>query len=272
MTLEDWLRAHEFLRPIARLRARIDAAIAAVGMPEAPSPDWTVYRADIQQRVPLLHSEASASVLAPAIARLAGVVARLAPEPLEEPLGADMRALDAELRRDSDATDRAVDWLLAGDAPAGAGSLQYVGWLVMADYLKPVVNDFAGWRNDDGWLQRYCPTCGSLPSMAHLVGLDPGRRRFLACGRCGDRWRYGRTQCPFCEADSQRLSGWNVEGESGLRIDHCDACRGYLKTYDGQGSEAVLLADWTSLHLDLLARDRGLKRLAASLYDLDGAA
>jgi FdhE protein len=32
----------------------------------------------------------------------------------------------------------------------------------------------------------------------------------------------------------------------------------------------VLLADWTSLHLDVLAKDRGLKRLADSLYDLEG--
>jgi hypothetical protein len=30
----------------------------------------------------------------------------------------------------------------------------------------------------------------------------------------------------------------------------------------------VLLADWTSLHLDLLARERGLKRMAASLYEI----
>jgi hypothetical protein len=29
-----------------------------------------------------------------------------------------------------------------------------------------------------------------------------------------------------------------------------------------------MLADWTSLHLDLLAQDRGLRRLATSLYDL----
>jgi len=42
----------------------------------------------------------------------------------------------------------------------------------------------------------------------------------------------------------------------------------YLKTYDGEGSATVLLADWTSLHLDLLARDRGLKRMAASLYEV----
>ena len=101
-----------------------------------------------------------------------------------------------------------------------------------------------------------------------LVGVDPGRQRFLVCGGCGTRWRYRRTQCPFCENDSQRLAVLGVEGEAGLRIDYCEACKGYLKTYDGQGDEAVLLADWTSLHLDVLAHDRGLERLATSLYDL----
>jgi FdhE protein len=60
-----------------------------------------------------------------------------------------------------------------------------------------------------------------------------------------------------------------VEGEATLRIDHCGACGGYLKTYVGQGDEALLLSDWSSLHLDLLAQDRGLKRLAASLFEFD---
>ena len=73
-------------------------------------------------------------------------------------------------------------------------------------------------------------------------------------------------------ADSQRLAAVAVEGEAGLRIDYCESCRGYLKTYDGQGDEALLLADWTSLHLDLVAPDRGLKRLAASLYEFAPAA
>jgi FdhE protein len=59
-----------------------------------------------------------------------------------------------------------------------------------------------------------------------------------------------------------------IEGESRLRIDYCEACSGYLKTYTGEGSEALFLADWTSIHLDIIARDRGLKRLAASLYAL----
>ena len=35
-----------------------------------------------------------------------------------------------------------------------------------------------------------------------------------------------------------------------------------------RGGESVLLADWTSLHLDIVARDRGLMRCAESLYQL----
>src|SRR6476469_6851884 len=100
-------------------------------------------------------------------------------------------------------------------------------------------------------MRPYCPTCGSLPAMSHLVGTDPGRQRFLCCGRCATKWRFGRTVCPFCEGESHKVASATADGEHGLRIDHCDACRAYLKTYAGHGSEAVLLADWTSLHLDL---------------------
>jgi FdhE protein len=141
----------------------------------------------------------------------------------------------------------------------------------MARFLVPVVGAFDAWRGEERWLRGNCPTCGALPAMAQLVGTDPGRKRFLACGYCGTRWRYGRTGCPFCESDTQRLASVVVEGE-GMRIDSCESCRGYLKTYDGQGDEDLLLADWTSLHLDLVAQDRGLRRLAASLYELESAA
>ena len=105
--------------------------------------------------------------------------------------------------------------------------------------------------------------------MAQLVGADSGRVRLLSCGRCGTRWQFKRTGCPFCETDSQRLASVAIEGESGLRIDHCEFCGGYLKTYDGQGNETLLLSDWSSLHLDLIAHERGLKRLAASLYEFE---
>jgi FdhE protein len=139
----------------------------------------------------------------------------------------------------------------------------------MARRLQPVVARFAEWRNEERWLRNYCPTCGERPAMGQLIGRDPGRLRLLSCGCCRTRWRFRRTGCPFCEApDDHRLAVIAVEGESGLRIDYCETCRGYLKTYDGQGNEDVLLADWSSLHLDFIARDRRLKRLAGSLYEL----
>jgi FdhE protein len=104
--------------------------------------------------------------------------------------------------------------------------------------------------------------------MAQLVGTDPGRMRFLSCGCCRTRWRFQRTLCPFCNSDDQELPTLAVEGENNLRIDYCKSCGGYLKTYVGQGSEDLYLADWTSIHLDVIARDRGLNRVAASLYAL----
>jgi len=132
--------------------------------------------------------------------------------------------------------------------------------------FAPLVGSFAAWREEERWLRPYCPTCGSPPAMAQLVGTDPGRQRFLACGCCKTRWQYRRTRCPFCEdPDDHRLSVLAVEGEGGLRIDYCESCRGYLKTYEGEGSESVLLADWTSIQFDVVATDRGLKRLAGSV-------
>jgi FdhE protein len=144
-----------------------------------------------------------------------------------------------------------------------------VGWISLAVSLRPLVRAFSAWKDDEKWLRRYCPCCGSLPAMAQLVGDDPGRMRLLTCGRCATQWRYARTMCPFCESDQQKQVTIAIEGEGGLRLDHCESCKGYVKTYAGQGDEAVLLADWTSLHLDFVARDRGLKRLAASLYELE---
>jgi FdhE protein len=139
---------------------------------------------------------------------------------------------------------------------------------VLARHLRGVVSAFGSWRDEERWLRSYCPTCGSPPAMAQLVGKDPGRQRFLVCGCCRTRWRYRRTECPFCEHDDPQHSTMVIEGEGSLRIDCCKACGGYLKTYTGEGSEAVFLADWTSIHLDVLARDRGLKRLAGSMYAL----
>lgn len=236
MTLNDWIVAHPFLEGVARLRARIEKAAKTVAVPSLCFPDWDEYRQDFAAGVPLLASAAAAMDL----------------DPVDAAIPLVMDALRAD-----------------GATDANAGVQHYVRWVVRSMSLQPIVRAFDEWLDDERWLRAQCPTCGSMPAMAQLVGADPGRRRKLSCGHCATRWRYGRTTCPFCETKSHRLSGLALEGQGGLRIDYCESCRGYLKTYDGHGNEDVMLADWTSLHLDALALDRGLRRLAASLYELE---
>lgn len=234
MTRDSWLAAHPYLKPLADFIAQVDRAMAGIEVLEARTPDWESYRPDFLAGVPLLTSTAASVDLEPGERMTAALLERLGPVISAEPL---------------------------------PGMSQYVSRTAMARYLRPTVVAFDAWRDDDRWLRQYCPTCGSLPAMAQLVGADSGRKRLLSCGCCRTRWQFKRTGCPFCDSDSQQLASVTVEGEPALRIDHCASCGGYVKTYNGQTDEELLLSDWSSLHLDVIAQDRGLKRLAASLYD-----
>lgn len=272
MTQDDvWLASHPYLRSIAEFQAQVVTAGASIPSGSAHIPNWEDYIDDYQAGIPLLRSSHVAIDFEHAEANLISLVETLTSKALPEKLRAECRVLDAQLRTEMNTPRRAVAWLLGDETfkPAHPGLLRYVGWTVLGRYLRPLVDAFSSWRQEERWLCGYCPTCGSLPAMAQLVGFDPGRLRLLSCGCCRTRWRYRRIGCPFCEsADDHRLSALAIEGEKYLRIDYCQSCRAYLKTYDGEGSEPLFLADWTSLHLDVIARDRGLKRLANSLYEV----
>jgi FdhE protein len=232
---------------------------------------WEEYLGDFHVGVPLLRSSHIAIDFGPAEEGIRSLVQRLSSEPLPVRLAKETRALDNELCGNPDSPRCAVGWLVGKDSftPKHPGLLRYVGWTILSRYLCQMVRTFGRWREEERWLRNYCPTCGAPPAMAQFVGMDSGSHRFLSCGCCKTCWRYQRTACPYCQnKDDHLLAILAVDGESGLRIDYCKACGGYLKTYKGQGSEGVLLADWTSLHLDVIACDRGLKRFAASLYAL----
>jgi FdhE protein len=271
MTTDLWLDAHSYLRPLAELSAQVDRAAAGIDVLDVHIPDREDYRADFLAGVPLLLSTAAAVDLEPGGRMAEALLEKLAAETSSGRLAAETRALDRELRRELQVSRRIADFLL-GDETVRLpfpGLLRYLAWTATARFLRPVVSAFDGWRDEEQWSRRYCPTCGSLPAMAQLLGVDPGRRRLLSCGCCGTRWQFRRIGCPFCEsADNHRLSALAIEGEKCLRIDYCQSCRAYLKTYDGVGNEKLFLADWTSVHLDIIARERGLKRSADSLYEL----
>lgn len=270
MNREAWLVRHPYLQPMAEVHTRIEAAAAEIELPGAALPAWDDYKGDYRAGVPLLQSTSVAIDLDRCAGAIAALVERTASLPLPGTMASESLALASELRHDPDAPRRFLTWLRGRDplAPSHSGLLHYLAWTMLARYLRQVVIAFSGWRDEERWLRNYCPTCGTPPAMAQLVGTDPGRQRFLVCGCCRTRWRYKRTDCPFCEHDDHQHATVAIEGDTKLRIDYCEACGGYLKTYNGEGSESVFLADWTSIHLDMLARDRGLKRKAASMYAL----
>lgn len=271
MTLELWISTHPYLRPMGNFCSRITEAVNRVPITTAPIPNWADYQEEYEQGLPMLRS----SLVALKSEEIAGIVSSLLEAlsaiPPSEALSKECADLALHFRGNSTELQHAIRWLLIDDGspPVHPGLFRHVAWSALLRYLDPLLCSFRNWRDEESWSYPYCPVCGSGPSMTQLVGADSGRRRLLVCGCCRTRWSFPRMRCPFCEnANDRTLFVLAIEGEKHLRIDYCGSCNGYLKTYAGEGAEGVLLADWTSLHLDLLAQDRGLRRLAASLYEL----
>ena len=111
------------------------------------------------------------------------------------------------------------------------------------------------------WLKGYCPVCGSLPSLS-LLKEEVGKR-YLLCSYCGYQWRIDRLFCPYCNNQEQgSLQYFYGEREEAYRIDLCDKCHQYIKTIDYRNLEESdpFLEDIATLHLDLLASQKGYKR------------
>lgn len=262
MDRQAWLERHPFLAPLAALNGVVERGPVPAALPEPRFPE---YAADHAAGVPLLASEAAAvDVLPAAVAGVRALLDRLEAAPL--PDGVRAALATARSRVAGDGAAEAVRAALAG---ASEGALPWLAWSALRPALAPVIRAFDVWRCDHAWRRPTCPTCGALPAMAHLVAVADGRQRQLSCGCCGTRWRYQRIGCPFCGNDSpDRLQVLEIDGEAAFRLDACDACRGYTKTWLGDGDPALPLADWTTLHLDALARDHGLVRAGACLYAL----
>jgi FdhE protein len=113
----------------------------------------------------------------------------------------------------------------------------------------------------DMWLRGYCPVCGSLPFLS-LFKEEVGKR-YLLCSYCRYQWRIDRLFCPFCNNKEQgSLHYFHGEGEEIYRMDLCDQCHQYIKTIDlrQMGESDPLLEDLATLHLDILAVQKGYKR------------
>jgi hypothetical protein len=111
--------------------------------------------------------------------------------------------------------------------------------------------------------------CG--PHVEHALGIVSGEKKNSNCKTSLKRKEYEKgVASPLGRIllDDYRLATIAIKDEGGMRIDYRENCGGHLKTCNGEDNEALLFADWTSLHLDIVASDRGLKRFDASFYHL----
>jgi len=267
---DRWIDSHPYLRNVAEFQQTIAEVFTKLAPRPVATPDWKLIFAGSGQGVPMLESLPAESEYSAAAGELlmAGN-AELLTHDLTEAVAVSAKALQDYLQCSEGNRVRAVDWVESGDsedAPPAAGLLRVLAWAAIRRTMAPVLKSYAELRKDEEWLRAYCPVCGAPPPLAHVLTDHP---RTLACCYCHTSWQFRRIGCPFCGNDDQnQLSVLTIEQEPLFRLDACGACHGYLKTYLGDSDMELHLSDWSTLHLDLLARENKLERKVASLYEV----
>ena len=216
---------------------------------------------------------------------------RIAPADIEELLGGVMEQLAALDPRRAPALQRlAVAWDAGAVTPASllptregigdgaaeaASGLDAPSMAVLAcaavrpsleSWLSPARDHLAGAE----WGRGVCPFCGAPPGFIDVV--EGGHRR-LACHFCGGAWGFAKLRCPLCGVEgTDALYRLKAEGaDEGYVVSGCRRCRGYLKELDRRerwNGGPALLEDWSTPHLDVVARREGYSKPIPSLVDL----
>ena len=78
-----------------------------------------------------------------------------------------------------------------------------------------------------------CPLCGSRAQFAVLRPEGDGGKRHLCCSLCLAEWEFRRIVCPNCdEVDPIKLPRYSAEEPLAVRVEACDTCKTYLKSFD----------------------------------------
>ena len=145
--------------------------------------------------------------------------------------------------------------------------LGILGWQILEALVPAKLKEHEFWQAA-GWRKNSCPICGRQPVLAHLRKEKEGRARFLTCDGCHTEWPFARVGCAYC--GNENLTQMHIlepEGLPAMRIDVCDACKSYLKTYNEEGQEDVYLTDWATLHLDMLGEEAGFTKKGSILLE-----
>lgn len=277
---EKWLKERPFLEEIAQFQQIIASILEPLHVEAVQIENLDAAKEEFQRGIPVLKCEQIAiPVLEPACRTLKAltVLAERTDIPAQfkdccvsliETMEKDDRFLEAVIRSLLN-----EDYQTLGDIieenQLNEGVIWFLGWTALSHALQPYIPTLEKWEKEQTWHKEYCPTCGSLPVMAHLKRSTKGRQRHLVCGCCKSKWVYKRMGCPYCpneDPDAMRIL--EIDEEEDVRVDVCNSCNGYIKVYTNKGEEEAALADWTTLHLDLLVKERGYIKMGTHLLNL----
>lgn len=237
-TLEKYLAENEFLREAAEFHFKLEKDLSEIKPLDFP-PREKVLELVKAEKIPLLQQENFQGQILDAAEKFLTDIPRRLMENLLRQENLSVKKICAELELNEVLT-RKMFW----------GTI---------DKLLP--NELKSWEREE-WQENYCPICGRRPFMAHLKKFNEGRARWLVCGGCRTFWNWKRIGCPYC--GNENLERIHIlELDSKMRLDICEKCRCYLKTYGGEDEENIYLRDWTTLHLDLIAEEKNLRKCGA---------
>lgn len=134
--------------------------------------------------------------------------------------------------------------------------------------LQPIAEHLAGGALLPDHTTGRCPVCDSLPLLAILRPEGDGAKRSLQCSLCLYEWPYRRVLCPWCgETNKDKLPRYTAEECDNVRIEACDTCKHYLKSFDlTVNGHAVPIVDEVALAaLDVWAVEQGFRKIANNL-------
>ena len=225
--IRNYVESHSFLKEQAKLYQSIDNAVSFIEPIEFPTIDEC--KELVKEGLPLLQHEDIKS-------RVTEAMTKLSPQVIQ--------SLNMKI---NETLERLIKWAI-------------IDRLIPKELKSSDV-----WEK---WLKNYCPVCGRKPVLAQLRKQMEGRARYLKCGGCGTMWRWNRLGCTYCDnEDLEKMHILEIESESEMRIDVCDECHSYIKTYNKEGDEDIYLTDWATLHFDLLAEEQNLHKVGSVLID-----
>ena len=95
-----------------------------------------------------------------------------------------------------------------------------------------------------------------------------GGKRHLACSLCLTEWEFRRIICPVCEeVDPFKLPRYSAEDPIAVRVDACDTCKSYLKSFDMtvDGLMVPEVDEIATVPLDLWAAEHGYHKFQLNL-------